>query len=107
MKKNLAGVIAVSIAALLFAGCVTVEAPKAEPATTTTMSKDQICAEILKKNDAAIRRGTEAAEEKFLATTTGKSQLEINRLQSNFDSALMEAKQFADEFEAKGCKVKP
>lgn len=105
MKRNLVGVIAVSIAALLFAGCVTVEAPKAEPVTTTTMSKDQICAEIYKKNQDAIKRGTAAATDKALASIEGKSQLEINRLQSNYESALMEAKQFGDEFAAKSCPL--
>ena len=104
MAKTLAGVLAVSIAALLFMGCVTVEAPTATT-TTTTISKDQICAEIYKKNDDAIKRGMAAATEKFEATSEGKSQLEINRLQSNFDSALMEARQFADEFAAKGCSI--
>ena len=105
MKKNLAGVLAVSIAALLFAGCVTVEAPKAEPATTTTVSKDQICAEIYKKNQDAIKRATAAIIDKSLASIEGKSQLEINRLQSNADSAVMEAKQFGDEFTAKSCPL--
>jgi hypothetical protein len=105
MNRNLVGVVAVSIAALLFAGCVTVEAPKAEPATTTTMSKDQICAEIYKKNQDAIKRGTAAATDKALASIEGESRLEILRLQSIYDSALMEAKQFGDEFTAKSCPL--
>jgi PBP1b-binding outer membrane lipoprotein LpoB len=104
MKRNLVGVVAVLIAALLFAGCVTVEVPVAET-TTTTISKDQICAEIYKKNQDAIKRGTAAAIDKALASIEGKSQLEINRLQSNYDSALMEAKQFGDEFTAKSCPL--
>jgi hypothetical protein len=103
MAKKLAGVLAVSITALLFAGCVTVEAPKAETATTTTISKDQICERLREKVEDAIQRGTVAATDKFLATTAGKSQLEINRLQSNYESALIEAKQFREEFDAKGC----
>jgi hypothetical protein len=105
MAKTSAGVLAVSITALLFAGCVTVEAPTATTTTTTMISKDQICAEIYKKNQDAIKRGTLAATEKFQATSEGKSQLEINRLQSNLESALMEAKQFGDEFAAKSCPL--
>jgi hypothetical protein len=104
MAKTLAGVLAVSIAALLFVGCVTVEAPTATT-TTTTISKDQICAEIYKKNQDAIKRGTVAATEKFQATSDGKPQLEISRLQNNYESALAEARQFADEFSAKGCTI--
>jgi PBP1b-binding outer membrane lipoprotein LpoB len=107
MAKTLAGVLTVLMAALLFAGCVTVEAPKAEPTTTTTISKDQICADLREKVEDAIQRGTVAATDKFLATTTGKSQLEINRLQSNYESALMEAKQFREEFDTKGCVASP
>jgi hypothetical protein len=102
MAKTLAVVLAVSIAALL-AGCAG-GGSKVET-TTTTISKDQICTEIYEKNQDAIKRGTAAAKEKAQAISEGKSQLEINRLQSNFDSALMEAKQFGDEFAAKSCPI--
>jgi hydroxymethylglutaryl-CoA reductase len=107
MAKTLAGVLAVSIAALLFAGCGGGGGSKVETTTTTTISKDQICADLREKVEDAIQRGTVAATEKFLATTAGKSQLEINRLQSNYESALMEAKQYREQFDAKGCVATP
>ena len=103
MKRNLAGVVAVSIAALLFAGCVTVEAPKVETTTTTTMSKDQVCAEILKKIDEAIAKGAKAATDQFLAET----QIDELMHKNEYQSYLTQAQQLNLEFEAKGCKVKP
>jgi hypothetical protein len=101
MAKTLAGVLAVSIAALLFAGCVTVEAPKAETTTTTTISKDQICDEIYKKIEEAIRRGAKAATEKFSA----QSETEKILRENEYQSYLTQGQQLNLEFEAENCPI--
>ena len=98
MARTLAGVLAVSITALLFAACGGGDSKSVET-TTTTVSKEEVCADILKKIDEAIRKGGDAAKAKAFATNPN----EIQRNQNNYDLYLLEAQQLNREFEAERC----
>ena len=68
MKRNLVGVVAVSIAALLFAGCGT-DSAVPEPTTTTTAAKTVVnsyCGDM----DLARRAGLFTSEENIQIITT-------------------------------------
>ncbi len=95
--KTLAGILAVSIAALLFAGCG--GGGKPVETTTTTASKETVCVEILKKIQVATEKAGNALKAEFAATTNSERQKQQNLK----DLYMLESEELNREFEAERC----